>query len=129
METDVVSIVNAWHEALNTGNVDRLIALSSDVIEVGGPRGRGTGPAAQLLRDWLGRAGIQLEPYRTYHRDNTVVVEQGARWQTCEAGTSAEPQTVAAVFVVKDGRVASVVRYADLASALAASGLTSSDKV
>jgi ketosteroid isomerase-like protein len=129
MTTSAVSTVHAWHEALNTGNVDQLIALSSDVVEVGGPRGRGSGPGAQLLREWFGRAGIRMEPYQIYHRDNTVVVEQGARWQPPEAGITTEPQTVATAFVVKDGRVASIVRYPDLASALEASGLTSFDKV
>ena len=129
MATDAVSTVRAWHEALNTGDVEELIALSSDEIELGGPRGRGTGPGAQLLRDWFERAGIHLEPYQTFHRDSTVVVEQGASWQRPGPGTTTEPQPVASVFIVKDGRVASVVRYADLASALEASGLTYSDKV
>jgi ketosteroid isomerase-like protein len=129
MATDAVSTVHAWHAALNRGDVDELIALSGDEIEVGGPRGRGTGPGAQLLRDWVGRAGIRLEPHRTFHRDSTVVVEQGASWQGPEAGPTTEPQTVASVFIVKDGRVASVVRYPDLASALEASGLTDSDTV
>jgi ketosteroid isomerase-like protein len=124
--TDAVSTVHAWHEALNRGDVEELIALSSDEIEVGGPRGRGTGPGAQLLREWFERVGIRLVPYRTFHRDTLVVVEQGASWQ---ADTTTEPQTVASVFVVKDGRVASVVRYEDLTSALEASGLTYSDKV
>ena len=129
MVTDAVSTVHAWHEALNRGDVDELIGLSTDEIEVGGPRGRGTGPGAQLLREWFDRAGIRLVPYRTFHRDDTVVVEQGATWQRSEAGTTTEPQTVASVFIVKDGRVASVVRHADLTSALEASRLAYSDKV
>jgi len=129
MATDAVSTVHAWHEALNRGDVEELIALSSDEIEVGGPRGRGTGPGARLLRDWFERAGIRLELYQTFHRDSTVVVEQGASWRGPEPGTTTEPQTVASVFIVKDGRVASVLRYADLAAALEASGLTYSDKV
>jgi ketosteroid isomerase-like protein len=130
MATGAVSTVHAWHEALNRGDVEQLIALSGDEIEVGGPRGRGAGPGAQLLREWFERAGIRLEPYQTFHRDSTVVVEQGASWQGPGPGTTTEqPQTVASVFIVNNGRVASVIRYADLASALEASGLTYADKV
>ena len=42
--------------ALNAGNVERVIALSTADVEVGGPRGAGRG--ADLLRDWVARAGI-----------------------------------------------------------------------
>ena len=42
--------VRAWHQALNAGDVDRLVALSSEDVEVGGPRGATRG--AQALREW-----------------------------------------------------------------------------
>jgi ketosteroid isomerase-like protein len=119
--SDAVSTVHAWHAALNAGDVEQLIALSTREVEVGGPRGRGRG--TQLLRDWFGRAGIRLEIRQTLHRGNTVVVEQVATWQRPEGATGGEPETVASVFTVKDGRVDSVVRYPNLASALEASGL------
>jgi hypothetical protein len=32
-------VVLAWHAALNAGGIDRLLALSSEDVEVGGPRG------------------------------------------------------------------------------------------
>jgi ketosteroid isomerase-like protein len=120
-------IVQAWHAALNAGDIERLLALSSSDIEVGGPRGSGRG--GQLLRDWFGRAGIHLEPLRTYSRGDRVVVEQRATWAAADPGTASAPQGVASVFVVTDGRVSSVMRYADLAAALAASGLTPDDHV
>ena len=116
-----VAIVRAWHEALNAGDVERLIALSSDDVEVGGPRGSGRG--AHLLREWFGRAGIRLAPRQIFHRDQTVVVEQDAEWQAPEVVESTGAQVVASVFVVRDGRIASVVRHANLASALEAAGM------
>jgi hypothetical protein len=116
-------VVQAWHDALNRGDVEQLIALSTEEIEVGGPRGRGSGPAAELLREWFGRAGVRMEPKQTFERDHVVVVEEEATWP----GT--EPQVVASVFRVEAGRVASVVRYADLSSALDAGGLTQEDHV
>ena len=120
--------VRAWHAAVNAGDLERLVALSSTDIEVAGPRGSGRGE--QLLRDWFGRAGVRLEPLQTFSRDtDVVVVEQRATWAAPEGTTASPPRTVASVFSVADGRVTSVMRYADLASALEASGLSPSDRV
>ena len=120
--------VRAWHAAVNAGDLERLVALSSSDIEVAGPRGSGRGE--QLLRDWFGRAGVRLEPLQTFSRDNdVVVVEQRATWAAPEGTTASPPRTVASVFSVVDGRVTRVMRYADLASALEASGLSPSDRV
>lgn len=127
MSTSEVDIVFAWHEALNAGDVDRLVALSSEDVEVGGPRGTGMG--AHLLREWFGRAGVHLEPRRTYRRGDTVVVEQDAAWHNHVTDETSESQVVASVFVVRDGRVASVLRHPDLAAAIAAAGLNEADGV
>jgi ketosteroid isomerase-like protein len=113
--------VIAWHDALNDGDVERLVALSHPEVEVGGPRGSAHG--AQILREWVSRANIRLEPRRTFHEANTVVVDQGAEWQSAEPGNV---QTVASVFVISDGLVTSVVRYPDLESALRAANLDAS---
>ena len=113
--------VNAWHDALNSGDVERLIALSHPDVEVGGPRGRGHG--AQILREWVDRANVHLKPSRTFHEADKVIVEQEAEWQTAEPG---DRQTVASVFVVRSGLVTSVVRYPDLASALRAANMDES---
>jgi ketosteroid isomerase-like protein len=127
MADDAVLIVHAWHSALNRGDLEALISLSTEQIEVGGPRGRGTGPARQLLREWFERARVQLEPHQTFHRRHTVVVDERAIWQRAEANGENELQAVASVFTLENGRVASVVRYPDLASALDSSGLSVSD--
>ena len=116
-----IQTVIAWHDALNTGDVERLVALSHPDVEVGGPRGSAHG--AQILREWVDRTNIRLEPGRTFREANTVVAEQGAEWQSAEPGGV---QGVASVFVVSDGLVTSVVRYPDLAPALRAANLDSS---
>src|SRR3712207_7719526 len=64
MKRDWFETVRAWHEAVNRGDVDALLALSDDEIEIGGPRGSARGSA--VLRDWLERAGIRLEPCRWF---------------------------------------------------------------
>ena len=113
-----VQTVIAWHDALNSGDVERLLALSHPDVEVGGPRGSAHG--ARILREWVDQADIRLDPGRTFNEAGTVVVEQGAEWQSADPGNV---QTVASVFVVGDGLVTSVVRYPDLASALRAANL------
>jgi hypothetical protein len=77
MNASELRVVEAWHEALNGGEVDRLVDLSHPEVEVGGPRGTGRG--AQLLREWVDRANIRLEPRRVFHHADTVVVEQWAQ--------------------------------------------------
>lgn len=119
-----MDVVRAWHAALNAGDVERLLELSAPDVEVGGPRGSGRG--ADLLREWVARAQIALEPSRIYARHGTVVVEQNARWRA-EDGRLIEPQVVASIFRVDSGLVTSVLRYADLPAALGAAGLAEAD--
>jgi hypothetical protein len=123
---DEIGIVRAWHEALNRGDADAIVALSHEDIEVGGPRGTGHGSA--LLRDWVARAGIQLEPLRWFPRGGDVVVEERARWQSPDSGKLGEPITLASAFHVADGRVRSVIRYESVEAALAATGLGPDDE-
>jgi ketosteroid isomerase-like protein len=117
MATPEVAIVLAWHAAVNAGDIGRLVNLSTEDVEVGGPRGSGRG--VQLLREWFARAGIQLTPRRIYARGRTVVAEQDAAW------SASDDQRVASLFEVRNGKVQRVARYADLATALQAAGLDS----
>ena len=107
---DAEQTVRAWHQALNTGDLDRLLALSAADVEVGGPRG--TGHGRDLLRDWFGRVGVRIEPISMETRGDSVVVEQDARWPG-----DADAQPVASVFRVRDGLVVSVIRYPGAAAA------------
>ena len=109
-------VVLAWHEALNAGAVDRVLELSCEDIEVGGPRGSGRG--IQLLEDWLGRSGIHLHPIRLIEAGDRVIVEQDAIWPGDE-----QVHRLASVFRVRGRQVASVLRYPDLPTALAEAGL------
>ena len=111
-------VVQAWHAALNAGDLETLLSLSANDIEVAGPRGGGRG--ADVLRDWVGRANIRLDVERILGHGPLLVVEERARW----AGDDA-PQVVASVFRVQDGKVTSVIRHPDVAAALEAAGLPS----
>jgi ketosteroid isomerase-like protein len=116
-----VCVVAAWHEALNDGDVEGVAELSHPDVEVGGPRGSGRG--AQLLRDWVLKASIHLEPRRIFHQGATVIVEQEAVWRSPDTGETTDRQTVASIFVVLDGLVTRVSRHPDLADALRAADL------
>ena len=118
--TEIQTVI-AWHEALNSGDVDGLLNLSHPEVEVGGPRG--TAHGAQNLRDWASRAGIHLNPGRIFYGSDTVVVEQEATWTQADTAETTPVQTVASTFVVRDGLLTSVVRYPDLAEALRAADL------
>lgn len=127
MTAPEVRVVEAWHEALNGGDADRLVELSHPDVEVGGPRGAGQG--AQLLREWVRRANIRLAPRRVFHHADTVVVEQRADWRSADTGQVSGSQAVSSVFVVRDHRIARVMRYPDLADALGAANLDESHEI
>ena len=126
LNSDRFEIVRAWHEAVNRGDADAVVALSHDDIEVGGPRGSARG--SPLLRDWLARTGIQLEPRRWFTSPTELVVEQIAIWRFPD-GTVTDPQTIASSFAVENGLVTRSVRYDSLMEALAAAGLTFQDEI
>jgi ketosteroid isomerase-like protein len=122
-----VRVVQEWHEALNAGDTERLVALSLPDVELSGPRGAVRG--AEVLRGWVDRANISLDPLRFFHRGEKVVVEETAEWRSPETGEVVGNGTVGSVFVVRDGRVASVSRHDDLTAALDDAGLDGEHEV
>ncbi|TRW77888.1 nuclear transport factor 2 family protein [Mycolicibacterium sp. 018/SC-01/001] len=115
MTTSEMATVLAWHDALNSGDVDTLLSLSSDDIEIGDAHGAAQGHDA--LRAWAQKLGRTIEPGRIYVHDGVVVVEE-----TVDGAGSA-----ASAFRVVSDRVTSVFRHDDLAGALAATELTEDD--
>lgn len=121
MTTSEVATVLAWHDALNTGDVETLVALSSDDIDVADAHGAAQGHEA--LRRWAEMSEFTAEPGRMYVHDGVVVVEQ----RVGKAGESDAKRTMASAFRVVHDKVTSVFRHDDLASALAATELTEGD--
>jgi ketosteroid isomerase-like protein len=120
-------VVEAFHRALNAGDAERLVGLVQEDVELVGPRG--TGQGADLLREWVGRAGIRLTPRRVFARGQTVVVEEDAAWRDPGTGEAQGAQVVATVFDLRGGRIARINRLPDLEAALRAAGLETSDEV
>ncbi|TDQ05199.1 nuclear transport factor 2 family protein [Labedaea rhizosphaerae] len=106
-------VIAQWHEAVNSGDRQRAIALVTDPIVVLGPKGAGPITPDQFA-EWIVRSGIKLVP-RDWHPvdEHCVVVEEDATWPD-----NPEPTRVATVFRLSDGKVAAALRKPDLASAL-----------
>ena len=127
MSVPEVEAVLAWHEALNAGDAERLAVLSHPDVEVGGPRGSARG--RQVLKDWVGRANVRLEPLRSFQRAGAVVVEEAATWRDAGTGETVGEATVATVFALDRGMVAGIFRYDGLEEALRSAGLDGSDEI
>ena len=123
MSTSEIATVLAWHDALNDSDIDTLLELSSDDVEIAGPKGASQG--LEALRDWATGAGVKLVPGRLYVHEGVVVVEEKATW-AADPGNSA---TVASAFRIVDDQVTSIFRHDDLESALAATDLSEEDLV
>ena len=121
MTTSEIATVLAWHDALNAGDIDTLVSLSSDDIEAGGADGAAQGHAA--LREWATGHPHRAEVGRMFVHDGVVVVEQKI------GGAGESGSTIASAFRVVHDRVTSVFRHEDLSAALAATELTDADLV
>ncbi|MHA7652937.1 nuclear transport factor 2 family protein [Mycobacterium sp. ML4] len=123
MTTSEIATVLAWHDALNSADLETLVGLSSDDIEIGDAHGAAQGHAA--LRRWAGSLSTAAELGRMYVHDGIVVVEQ----TITDRNKPFNLATAASAFRVVHDHVTSVFRHADLASALAATELTERDRV
>ncbi|ORA17233.1 nuclear transport factor 2 family protein [Mycobacterium arosiense] len=120
MTTSEIATVLAWHDALNSADLETLTALSSDDIEMGDAHGAAQGHEA--LRTWATSQRASTQLGQLYVHDGIVVAEQKA------TGSEGAATNALAFRVVRD-HVTSVFRHDSLASALAATELTESDAV
>lgn len=115
---DGLRSILAWHEAVNDGNVELALHVSTPDIVVGGPKGEASGHV--VLAEWIRHADIRLEPIAVHQLDSSVIVEEDATWPRNEAtSTAATPIRVASVFTVRNDLVASIHRFDSLEVATA----------
>ena len=126
-EVSPFAVVQAWQEAANSQDIERLLELSADNIEIVGPRGSGYGH--QLLRDWLGRAGLTLETLRVFGRGEMLVIAQHGVWRSVETGQVTGERELTSSFQVENQRVVRFARHDDLETALEEAGLNYSDEL
>ena len=106
--------VQAWHDAVNAGDVEGAVSLCAEDVAVRGPQG--TGHGHDLMRAWLRRSGIRLEPQQPLREvDGRVFVHEKAQWTTTEQAPAQAPTDhpvdTWVVFAAADGLVTSVARY------------------
>ena len=107
-----VAVLAAWHDAVNAGDVEGAGGWCSEDVAVQGPRGVGHGH--DLVRSWLQRSGIRLEPQEEFVlSDGRFVVREVARWTAADApaGAPLEPRETWCVFRVGDGKVTHIARF------------------
>lgn len=121
-----VLIAQAWQEAVNAQDRDRLLELSHPQIEIVGPRGVAQGH--EVLLTWLGRAGLSLETKRVFAGERSVVFAQHGVWRSPETGELQGEAKVATSFRLENGQVIQLARYDTLAEALAHAGLSEADE-
>lgn len=125
MQLIALAVVESWHIAINTHDIELACALASDNVEIVGPRGSSRGLAG--LREWLGRVPFSAEPLRWFcGRSGCVVVEQLGYWMILQAATE---RIVASSFCVVNGRVVRLQRFGNLDQALRAASLSDEDEV
>ncbi|HEY6540075.1 MAG TPA: nuclear transport factor 2 family protein [Ktedonobacteraceae bacterium] len=122
-----LAVVQAWQDAANHQNSDRLVELSAPDIEVIGPRGSGYGH--QLLQEWLARAGLHLTTLRAFVRNDVVVLAQRGVWRSLETREVTGSRDLASRFRVEDQRVVQFARYDNLDTALDEAGLNYEDEI
>ncbi len=108
-------ILAQWHDAVNAGDIEQVVLLCSEDVAVQGPRGVGHGH--DLLRTWLTRSGIRLDPQAEFREvEGRFVVPEIARWTAAEApdGSPVAPTDTWCVFTVGNGLVTSIARFETL---------------
>ena len=121
MTSQEIITVQAWHNALNSSNKEKLSALVREDVKIGGPRGSVKGVGMML--EWVDRAKVTFTPQRYFRQNEVIVVEALGEWHAPETGEVTGRQVVATAFVVEDHMISSISRYDNLKEALEASGL------
>jgi hypothetical protein len=102
------AVLYRWHDAVNAGDIDRVLRECAPDVTMSGPRGTGSGH--DHVREWLQRSGMRLTPLEELvERNGRFVVHERAQWTTEED----EPRETYCVFVVDDDKIRSIARYDD----------------
>jgi hypothetical protein len=127
MKQETVNVVETWQEAANEQDVEKLLELSDPNIEIVGPRGIARGH--QVLTEWISRAGLTLETFQTFAKNDVVVMAQHGTWLSQATNNEESKADVATVFRVVNGKVNYLARYDTLEEALSKANVTTNDEV
>ena len=122
-----LEVVERWQAAVNDADVGALERLSTDDVELVGPRGTTTG--REHLGEWVGRARARLDDRRWWcGGDGAVLVEHDATWHDAQ-GAPIGNQVIWSAFEVREARVSRFARYDAQESAFRATGIGARDEV
>lgn len=129
---EAVAVVKAWHDALNGGDIGKLMTLVAEDVMLSGPRGETSGAA--VVGEWVARANIKLYPLAYFAQNQTapvqvVVVEENGEWYDPQTQELTGQQNVATVFHVAKGRVTRITRHDTIEAALDAARLSFAHQV
>ncbi|WP_024793572.1 nuclear transport factor 2 family protein [Tomitella biformata] len=126
MSTSEYATVLAWQDALNDGDSDTLVELSSDGIEISSAEGGSQGLVALL--DWAAESNTTVSLEHAYV-SGAVVVTSGEAAGSLAGGPDTDRRPLAIAFRVDNDQVVSVFIHPDVETALTATGLGSGDLV
>lgn len=121
MSTSEIATVLAWHDAVNSNDIDTLVRLSSDDIVLP-TDDDDPDQGLDELREWATSEGVTLQPGRMFVHNGIVVVEERLTWASNET-----PVDEGIAFRVVDDQVVTVVRHPSLEEAFEATGLGEAD--
>jgi hypothetical protein len=121
-----LATVQAWGQAFNERDLDRLLALSAPDIELGKPNRpkRGHDAIHRLLHLQSYGVAQHVRPRRYFARAATVVVEALIELRWVESDELAETAHGVALFGVRDGQISRFGPVPDLAFAFRLAGWT-----
>lgn len=111
----------------NTRNVSEMLRLVDTDVRYNGRHGDGEG--IHLLQEWIGRATTVMVPRRWFGDDDVAVVEVDVEWRSLASGDVTDRAVWAISFAVKDDRISSISRFADVGEAVTKMGLIEEDAI
>lgn len=130
-DASAAGVVRRWIDALNRRDVEGMQSLVGAGFRMQMPPRPPTGPegiAALVERQSYG-VGMYVLTRRVFHAGDTVVTDDEVELRSVDDDQVVATERAAARVTVRDGLVVDVTAHENLASALAAAGLTEDDEV
>jgi hypothetical protein len=124
---ETIETAETWIELSNQKNLEGLSKITSNELELVGPKGTGI-INHQELGMWIERANLRLATIGRYARDQYIILEQHGTWLN-DDDTIKGQAIVFTVLKVVNRQVDFLARYDNKEEALKISGLDDGDKV
>lgn len=124
---ETIETAETWIKLSNHKNLDGLSKITSNELELIGPKGTGI-INHQELGEWIERANFQLATIGRYARDQYIVLEQHGTWLN-DDDTIKGQTIVFTVMKVVDRQVDFLARYDNKEEAFKISSLGDGDKI